>query len=241
MVDLRTGTDWGSELLPLLGRAAAVAVAAACLLLTVSVLGALLERSGTAPRLGTALLRSSPRPTRRLAVAVAAVALPFVGTAPAGALDTPVRTWLSGVSPASSPSTSVVTAPPATPATPPLAITDPVVREGDVERRMPTPPLASTTTLAAPTPTPAPVPTAPSPAPVVDASSALVTPSTYVVRAGDSLWSIAAHRLGTGASNRSIDRGWRVIYGANRDRVGPDPGLIHPGLVLTLPPLDAQP
>ena len=63
----------------------------------------------------------------------------------------------------------------------------------------------------------------------------------YVVVPGDCLWSIAARRLGRARDARAVDRGWRAIYAANRDAIGPDPNLIHPGLVLTLPPLDPTP
>jgi nucleoid-associated protein YgaU len=61
--------------------------------------------------------------------------------------------------------------------------------------------------------------------------------TTYVVRPGDCLWRIAARALGPGTSNRAVDAGWRAIYAENRASIGDDPGLIHPGLVLTLPPL----
>lgn len=55
---------------------------------------------------------------------------------------------------------------------------------------------------------------------------------TYVVRAGDSLWSIArAHP----EAATSIDGRWRAIWRANRDVVGDDPDLIIPGQVLRLP------
>ena len=64
---------------------------------------------------------------------------------------------------------------------------------------------------------------------------------TYTVAPGDCLWSIAARVLGRNATARAIDRGWRAIYAANRAAIGADPNLIHPGLVLTLPPLDPTP
>ena len=57
-------------------------------------------------------------------------------------------------------------------------------------------------------------------------------PDNYVVRPGDSLWSIArAHPDATG----SVDRRWRAIWAANRDVVGDDPDLILPGQALRLP------
>lgn len=57
-------------------------------------------------------------------------------------------------------------------------------------------------------------------------------PDTYVVRPGDSLWSIArAHPDATGA----VEGRWRAIWRANRDVVGDDPDLILPGQALRLP------
>jgi nucleoid-associated protein YgaU len=47
--------------------------------------------------------------------------------------------------------------------------------------------------------------------------------------------------LGRDASARAVDRGWRAIYATNRATIGPDPNLIQPGLVLSLPPLDPTP
>lgn len=63
------------------------------------------------------------------------------------------------------------------------------------------------------------------------------TGETYVVEPGDCLWSIAARRLGPAATNTAVDVAWRRIYERNRAAVGDDPNLIHPGLVLALPPL----
>lgn len=58
-----------------------------------------------------------------------------------------------------------------------------------------------------------------------------VTPAparTVVVRAGDSLWALAATHLD--------DPGrWPEIYALNCDVIGPDPGLIHPATRLRLP------
>jgi hypothetical protein len=54
------------------------------------------------------------------------------------------------------------------------------------------------------------------------------TGRTVVVRAGDTLWSIAAAHLGAG------DR-WPEVYALNRGRIGADPDLIVPGLRLRLP------
>jgi nucleoid-associated protein YgaU len=84
--------------------------------------------------------------------------------------------------------------------------------------------------------------TAPAPPPAPPALAAPDAPSDhYVVVAGDCLWSIAARRLGGSAGSAQIDAAWRAIYAANRDAVGDDPGLIHPGLDLVLPSLAPRP
>ncbi len=54
------------------------------------------------------------------------------------------------------------------------------------------------------------------------------TEAAVEVAPGDTLWDIAARRLGAGAS-------WPAIYALNRDVIGPDPGVIRPGQRLVLP------
>ena len=64
------------------------------------------------------------------------------------------------------------------------------------------------------------------------------TPATtapVVVRPGDSLWAVAAHHLPAGATDAQIARAWPQWWSANRDAVGADPDLIHPGLSLIAP------
>jgi nucleoid-associated protein YgaU len=51
---------------------------------------------------------------------------------------------------------------------------------------------------------------------------------TYTVKAGDSLSDIAQSEMG------DADR-WPELYAANKDAVGDNPDMIHPGLVLTIP------
>jgi len=51
---------------------------------------------------------------------------------------------------------------------------------------------------------------------------------TYTVRPGDSLWKIAKRHYGDG--NR-----WNRLYEANRETIGANPDLIHPGQVLVIP------
>jgi LysM domain len=57
-------------------------------------------------------------------------------------------------------------------------------------------------------------------------------PTTYVVKAGDTLSAIASRFYGVGTELFS-----RRIYEANRDVIGPDPNLIRPGESLTIPAL----
>ena len=59
--------------------------------------------------------------------------------------------------------------------------------------------------------------------------------SEVTVRAGDSLWSICAAQLGPLASDVDIALAWPRLYAANRDVIGGDPGLLHPGQVLRMP------
>jgi LysM repeat protein len=49
----------------------------------------------------------------------------------------------------------------------------------------------------------------------------------YTVRAGDTLSGIAAAL--------AVRGGWRALYAADRNVIGPDPDAIHPGTVLVLP------
>jgi len=60
-------------------------------------------------------------------------------------------------------------------------------------------------------------------------------PDPVVVRPGDTLWSIAAQALGRNATAAAIAAAWPSWYAANRQAIGPDPDLIHPGTVLHPP------
>jgi LysM repeat protein len=59
------------------------------------------------------------------------------------------------------------------------------------------------------------------------------TPARYTIQAGDSLSGIAA-ALG-------VRGGWQALYAANRKVIGPDPDVIHPGMVLVLPGRPGRP
>ncbi|MGW4390280.1 transglycosylase SLT domain-containing protein [Streptomyces sp. NPDC004685] len=60
----------------------------------------------------------------------------------------------------------------------------------------------------------------------VPAAKSAAAPATYVVAQGDSLVKIAREH--------SLSGGWKKLYQDNRATVGDNPGLIHPGIKLTL-------
>jgi hypothetical protein len=81
--------------------------------------------------------------------------------------------------------------------------------------------------------------------PIVDAGllsrqslrqSGTPTEDIVVVKAGDSLWSIASSRLGPFATDLDVALSWPKWYAANRATIGADPAVLLPGQVLQ-PPL----
>jgi LysM repeat protein len=73
---------------------------------------------------------------------------------------------------------------------------------------------------------------------VIDPGTVLVLPgraalTRYTVAAGDTLSGIAA--------GLAVRGGWPALYAANRRVIGPDPGVIRPGTVLTVPGQAAPP
>ena len=72
-----------------------------------------------------------------------------------------------------------------------------------------------------------PAPKAAAAAPAAASGMARPDAGTYVVQPGDTLSGIA--------SALGLPGGWPALYAASRRAVGPDPGLIRPGTVLTLP------
>lgn len=84
------------------------------------------------------------------------------------------------------------------------------------------------------TPVPSPRwPSAPAPQPPPPADTVTVAP-------GDSLWLIAARRLGPRAEPQAIAASWPRWYAANRAVIGDDPALIRPRSVLHAPPASAE-
>lgn len=68
------------------------------------------------------------------------------------------------------------------------------------------------------------------------APEAETAPTEVTVRAGDSLWSLAAAALGPFASDLEVAMEWPRFYQANRAVIGENPDLLVPGQVLVLPP-----
>ena len=62
--------------------------------------------------------------------------------------------------------------------------------------------------------------------------------ATHEVAKGESLWRIARSVLSTEdpePTGASVSELWRSIYELNRELIGDDPNLIHPGQILQLP------
>jgi nucleoid-associated protein YgaU len=58
---------------------------------------------------------------------------------------------------------------------------------------------------------------------------------TVRVRPGDSLWLIAARRVGPAPAPAKVAAEWPRWYARNRTIIGPDPSLLLPGQQLTAP------
>lgn len=78
----------------------------------------------------------------------------------------------------------------------------------------------------------------PAPPPAATAPAEPAAAAVYVVRPGDSLWSIAARQAGTSDPDVVAGQWRRVVQAARGQLRSGDPDLIHPGERLTLPPLD---
>ena len=63
--------------------------------------------------------------------------------------------------------------------------------------------------------------------------AAKATIAEHKVVAGDSMSAIAQRYYGSGVKEK-----WMAIYEANKDVMGDNPTLIHPGQVLKIPKLD---
>ena len=80
----------------------------------------------------------------------------------------------------------------------------------------------------------------PEPGLPVETTSSSTDDQTYTVVADDSLWTIAARHLPPDSTDAEVAASWPDWYAQNRDVIGDDPGLIHPGQVLTAPDHDTE-
>lgn len=70
---------------------------------------------------------------------------------------------------------------------------------------------------------------------VADPADVPRTDRRIVVRTGDSLWHLSRTASGPHASDADVAEHVERLYRHNRDRIGDDADLIHPGQVLELP------
>lgn len=66
-------------------------------------------------------------------------------------------------------------------------------------------------------------------------------PADVTVTPGDSLWLIAAQRLGGSPDPAAVATEWPRWYAANREQIGTDPALVRPGQELHAPAPDGPP
>ena len=76
---------------------------------------------------------------------------------------------------------------------------------------------------------------APSPDELLPSTPASTPAGTVVVRAGDSLWNLARQHATDPGSDREVARLTQAWHETNRAVVGPDPDVLRPGQVLTIP------
>ncbi|CAM4105706.1 LysM peptidoglycan-binding domain-containing protein [Janibacter anophelis] len=244
---LATGGDPSAAVLGLVSLLAALVV---CWLTCGLALAVMAEAPGRVGAVAARLRdRVTPAVVRRwaaitLGASVTASVLP--GTAVAAVQATP-RTgtpdpgWLP--SPTTAPATSVATSSP-------TGLPDP----GWTGRPATTPTTRTESTGTSPTSTPAVRPSTSAPIPGWTprrpsarhrTDSRLLTGrhrvdpvDEVVVRRGDSLWTIAAARLGPDATASEVARAWPRWHAANAERIGPDPHLLLPGTRLSPPTHD---
>lgn len=245
-----------SHLVPVRTVDAAVALgvlAAAALYAGVTALGALLlaivgtarrcRRSGR--RLETAARRLTPELLRRAVTVTVGAGLGVATMTGAAAGEEIDLGWVVSSSQPAAPSTAPSSAPSSS-AEPPTAAA-PAVPHGtgvtpEPRGLGPVAPqaLEPTTDAAVDLPSPADGAVATTlPASLAGHSAAggrtPATDAAVTVEEGDTLWSISAARLPGSPTVADIAAAWPRWYAANRDVIGPDPDLIHPGQRLTPP------
>lgn len=213
------------DLLGLVATAAGLAVMSWWVLsLATAIAAALLERAGR-PRAAVVTGRFSPVFMRRLALAALGVQL--MG-APLAHADAAPAAPVSSNSRAAVPAAWAPTAGPSAasrtrPAAEPDAAGRPVSGAADLQPQWkPRAPVTEPRLVAA-----------------VPVRSARQLPNAaapeVAVRAGDSLWTIAARAMGPAASDVEISAQWPRWYEANRSIIGADPNVLLPGQVLKPP------
>ncbi|MEN8581877.1 hypothetical protein ABFP37_04080 [Burkholderia sp. RS01] len=213
------------DLLGLLASAAGLAVVSWWVLsLAAAIAAALLERAG---RKRAAAVTGGFSPVFMHRLALAALGLQLMGAPLAHADAAPAA-------PVSSNSRAAVSAAWTPTAGPSTAGRNRPAEEPDVSGR----PLPGAPDLQPQWKPRAPV-TEPRLVAAVPVRSARQLPNTagteVAVRAGDSLWAIAARALGPAASDVEIAAQWPRWYEANRNVIGADPNVLLPGQVLTPP------
>ncbi|MDJ0351142.1 LysM domain-containing protein [Pseudarthrobacter sp. PH31-O2] len=199
--------------------------------LGIAVAAALLERGGKV-RAASATGRFAPGFMRRLALA--AVGLQLL-TAPLATAAVPPAFPDPAASPAATPAASAAWIP--------TAVADATGAPPGTYTARPAP----AATPVDPSQTPAvEIPQWQPLSPVVDPGPLAERPlrrqqaadhtTEVTIRPGDSLWTVAAGRLGACASDVDIALEWPRIYQVNRGIIGGNPDLLRPGQVLRLPP-----
>ena len=178
--------------------------------------------------------RCTPAALRRVVAVGLGAGLGLLGPAGIAGAAEPDLGWtvtsVSQTAPAAATQTSPTSPPSQAPDSPTtVAPTTPVAVSGPQQ-----PVTQPTPTVAAPTTATADTAVAPASTPSEADSTDNADSSTVTVLAGDSLWSIAAEHLGS-ASPTDVAARWPRWYAANRDAIGDDPDLIHPGQVLVAP------
>lgn len=198
-----------------------------------------------AARVAPATVRRALEAALGLTVAVGALgpatALAAPGTGPSAAVaPTAGAAWdLDWPSSAGAPPRERVGPPATTPASTGTTRPTPTLSSPPAALPSARPPSARPPSAAPPTVRPvAPAPTAVPPA-VARTSAAVPAPALVVVRAGDSLWSLAESSLRragtTPPTDRQVAQAWPRWWAANRQAIGDDPDFLLPGTVLRPP------